>query len=161
MPQEFDNLNMQKLSQEVDSFGAGIGFGIQIFCNNNENNDELNELIFDGGAGGGGGYNWNDFPNVYEYGGGGGIQINNISIGGGTGYQYKEQRKHFIIDPNSDEKQFYEYEKPFYSDLVRNKTRCNTLRIISGGGSGAGFTSLDNITNLAGWSYFAMNFTLE
>eukprot|EP00483_Globobulimina_turgida_P005970 UN05980 len=148
---QFDDINYAKLKQillqqSIDSFGGGIGFGIQIYC------DDI--LIFDGGAGGGGGYNTMDNPNIFEYGGGGGIQINNICIGGGTGFESCK----FKFDPNTNYKQFYDVELPYFKGLFVENRKCDMLRLLSGGGSGSGFT-VYNKTNLVSWSYYYPHIT--
>eukprot|EP01083_Nonionella_stella_P064770 169116_1 len=154
---EFNDIDIEQLlQQEIQSFGAGIGLGVQIYCND--------DLIFDAGAGGGGGYNTKDSPNTFECGGGGGIQINNISMGGnvsmggGTGYEYDPNQ--YILDPNADPQSFYGVQVPYFNSCLIAKSKCQTLSILSGGGSGAGFTTTYNDTNLVSWAYYSLNMTL-
>ena len=144
----FYDVDIDAVNNEgVESFGGGIGFGLQIYCDN--------QLIFDGGAGGGGGYNIEDYPSVFEYGGGGGIQINNVSVGGGTGFETKE----YVLDSNADCTLFYEKELEYFKKLFDDKG-CNELVVSSGGGSGAGFSTKGDKTDLVAWSYYFLNITL-
>ena len=145
--QFMDIVPSEIINENVASFGGGIGFGLQIYCDD--------ALIFDGGAGGGGGYNVEDFPNIFEYGGGGGIQINNVTIGGGTGFETDQ----YVLDPNTDCDGFYGKGKEYFETLfIENK--CDKLVVSSGGGSGSGFTTNNNDTDLVSWSYYFVNITL-
>ena len=134
----------------AQSFGGGIGFGVQIYCNEDEK-------IFDGGAGGGGGYNLEDIPQAFEYGGGGGIQINNVSIGGGTGFE----KDRYSLDKNADRKKFYDVEMPYFLKRMQSCDMCEALRIESGGGSGSGLTDLHGETDLVSWSYYFLKMNVD
>ena len=144
----FHDIDINAIKNEgVESFGGGIGFGLQIYCDK--------QLIFDGGAGGGGGYNIEDYPSVFEYGGGGGIQINNVSVGGGTGFETDE----YVLDCNADCTLFYGKETKYFKNLL-DETECNEMVVSSGGGSGSGFSTKQNVTDLLAWSYYFVNITL-
>eukprot|EP01084_Bolivina_argentea_P052705 96810_1 len=91
---QFQFINVKQLLQIYESFCVGIAFGIQIFCKQDTNEPFL---IYNSGAGGGGGYNQQYNP-VFQYGGGGGIQLNNDSVSvGGTGYEHPDD---WNIDDN-------------------------------------------------------------
>merc|ERR1712129_375488 len=148
------NINDFILLQQfgAQSFGGGIGYGLQIYCD-----EEEDELIFDGGAGGGGGYNLEDIPQAFEYGGGGGVQIRNVSVGGGTGFEKDE----WTLDHGADRKKFYDVEKPYLKKRLESCDKCKTLRIESGGGSGAGLTDVSGQTDLVAWSYYFVKMNVE